>query len=134
RRLGLLLTLEPTQRPQFIADYRMGAWRSLLDPADVQGGRPEVHLIPPQVHQLRNPETMPVSRENHCGVPVAVAVARGGLHEPLDLGLSQVFAGPQVAVAAPSWCICSFLAIGVTSLRCDFAMSFNLPRRDLSVH
>jgi hypothetical protein len=37
---------------------------------------------------------MPVGHEDHRGIAVAVAVARGGLHEPFDLGLSQVFAGP----------------------------------------
>jgi ATP dependent DNA ligase domain len=40
--------------------------------------------------------------------PVAVAVARGGLHQPLDLGLGQVFAGPQVAAALPPRGNCSF--------------------------
>jgi len=38
---------------------------------------------------------------------VAVAVARCGLHEPLDLGLRQVLAGAQVAIAASPGCNCS---------------------------
>ncbi len=29
----------------------------------------------------------PIGDQDHRGIPVAVAVARGGLHEPLDLGL-----------------------------------------------
>ena len=33
--LGLLLTLEPSQRPQFVPEDRMGAGSALLDPADV---------------------------------------------------------------------------------------------------
>jgi hypothetical protein len=70
-----------------------------------------------------------VGHEDHRGIPVAVAVARGGLHQPLDLSLGQVFAGPQVAVPAPSWGNCSFLAVGVTSLRSDLAIGFGLPAR-----
>ncbi len=51
-RLGLLLALKPPQRPQFVPEDRMGAGRALLDPADVQRGRSEVHLIPAKVHQF----------------------------------------------------------------------------------
>jgi hypothetical protein len=51
----------------------MGAWRALLDPADVQGGRPEVHLIPAQLHQFGNPEAVPVGHEDHRRVPMTVA-------------------------------------------------------------
>ena len=81
----------------------MSAWGALLKPTDVQRGRPEVHLIPAQVYQLGNPQAVSVGHEDHGGIPVAVAVARGGLHEPLDLGLSQVFPRPKVAVAPSSW-------------------------------
>ena len=97
-RLGLLLALEPPQRPQFVAEDRMGAWGALLDPADVQGGRSELHLIPAQVHQLGGPQAVPVGHQDHGGVPVAPAVALGGVHQPLDLGLGQVLAGAQVGV------------------------------------
>ena len=41
---------------------------------------------------------MPVSREDHRGVPLAPAVALGSFHQPLDFGLGQVFAGAQVGV------------------------------------
>jgi hypothetical protein len=51
---------------------------------------------------------MPVCDENHRSVAVAAPVARGDLHEPLDLGLGQVFATSQVAIPAPSGCNCSF--------------------------
>jgi hypothetical protein len=82
--LGSCFALEPPQRSQLIAYDRMGAWRALLGPADMQGGRPEVHLIPAQVNQLGNPETVPIGHEDHGGVPMAVAVALGCFHKPLD--------------------------------------------------
>jgi hypothetical protein len=37
-----------------------------------------------------NPQAVPVGHQNHRRVPMAVAVVRGGLHEPLDLGLGDV--------------------------------------------
>jgi hypothetical protein len=89
----------------------MRARRALLSPPDVQGGRPKVDLIPSKVHQLGNTQAVAVSHQNHRGVPVAVAVFRGGLHEPLDLGLGQVFAGPQIAVTTPFGCNCSFYGV-----------------------
>ena len=107
-RLGLLLALEPPQRPQFVPEDRMGAGRALLDPADVQRGRPEVHLIPAQVHQLGGPQAVPVGHKDHRGVPVAPAVSLGGVHQPLDLGLGQVLAGAQVGVGEPPGRDCSF--------------------------
>ena len=60
-RLGFLLALKPPQRPQFVSEDRMGARGALLDPADVQGGGGELHLIPAQVHQLGDTEAMPVA-------------------------------------------------------------------------
>jgi len=77
----------------------MRARRALLDPADVQGGRSEVHLIPVEVDQLGSPQAVPVGDEDHGRVPVAPAVALGRLHEPLDLGLGEAFP----ACAARRW-------------------------------
>jgi hypothetical protein len=48
-RLGLLLAPEPPQSAQFVAKDRMGAGSALFDPADVQGSRPELDLVPAQV-------------------------------------------------------------------------------------
>ena len=45
-RLRLLLTMQPPEGAQFVAEDRMRAGRALLDPADVQGGRSEVNLSP----------------------------------------------------------------------------------------
>ncbi len=105
----------------------MGAWRALLDPADVQRGRAELHLIPAQVHQLGGPQAVPVGHQDHGGVPVAPAVSLGGFHQPLDLGLGQVLAGAQVGVGRRLGVTVRFTVAGVTSLRCDLAMGFALP-------
>jgi hypothetical protein len=86
----------------------MGAWAALLNPTDVQRGRPDVDLIPSQVHQFGNPQAVPVGYQNHRGVPVAVAIPRRGVDEPLDLCLGQVFPRPQVAIPAPFGRDCSF--------------------------
>ncbi len=58
----------------------------------------ELHLIPAQVHQFGDTQAVPVGHEDHGGVPVAPAVAPGGFHQPLDLGLGQILAGAQVGV------------------------------------
>ena len=85
----------------------MGARVALLDPADVQVGGPEIHLVPPQVHQFGGPQAVSVGHEDHRGVPVAPAVSRGGFHQPLDLGLGKVLAGPQVGIGGPFGPDCS---------------------------
>jgi len=96
----------------------------LLDPANVQGGRSEVHLIPPKVCQLACPQAMSVGHKDHRGVPVCPAVALGGPEQPFDLGLRQVLAGAQVGVAAAPRCDCSIYGARATSLRRDFAKCF----------
>ena len=50
---------------------------------------------------------MPVRNKDHRGVPMAVAVAFGSFDEPLDLGLGEVLARPQLPVGRPSECNCS---------------------------
>ncbi len=86
----------------------MGAGCALLDPPNVQGGRFEIDLIPPQIDQLGRSQAMPVGDKDHRGVAVAMAIAPGSLDQPLDLVLGKVLAGPQIAVAASTWCNCSF--------------------------
>jgi hypothetical protein len=82
--------------------------RALLDPTDVQGGRSEVHLPPAEVHQLGYPEAVPVSHEDHSGVPVAPSVPLGRFHEPLDLGLGEVLPPSKFGMGTPRGRNCSF--------------------------
>ena len=96
----------------------MGAGRALLYPAHVKRPRGELDLVPAQVHQLRRPQAVPVRHQHHRSVPVPPAVSRGGFHQPLDLGLGQVLAGPQLAVGWRLGVTVRFTVAGETSLRC----------------
>jgi hypothetical protein len=107
-RFRLLFPLEPPQHAQFVPEDRVCRGRSLLDPADVQGGRDEVHLIPAQVRQLARPEAMPIGHKDHGAITMAPSVALSGRKQPLDLGLRQVFAGAKFGVGPTSRCNCPF--------------------------
>ena len=106
----------------------MGARGTLLDPADVQRPSPEVHLIPPQVHQLGRPQAVPIGCKDHRGVSVTPAVPCGRFRQPFDLGLGQVLAGAQVGIGGRLGLTVRFTVAGVTSLRCRLAMRFVLPK------
>jgi hypothetical protein len=81
--------------------------RALLDPADMQRGGPEVHLLPSQVYQFGRAKTVAVGHEDHRGVPVPPAALPGRIHQPPDLGLGQVLAGTELAVRGPLRSNCS---------------------------
>jgi hypothetical protein len=51
---------------------------------------------------------MPVGDKDRGGVTVAVPIVLRCRDQPLDLVLGEVFARPQVAVAASPWGNCSF--------------------------
>jgi hypothetical protein len=97
----------------------VGAWGALLDPTDVEGSRSELDLIPPQVHQFRRPQTVPISHEDHRAVAVTPTVSRSGFHQPLDLSLGEILAGAQVAIGRPSGGNCSILSICQTIISHD---------------
>jgi hypothetical protein len=63
-----------------------------------------------------------------CRVPMPVSVGLGGLDQGLDLAGRQVLPGPKLGVRAPHRSNCSIYSVGVTSLRCDFAMENGPPR------
>lgn len=58
-RLRILLPLELTQGPQFIALDRMHGSNSVLKPSDVQVALGEVYLVPMQVNCLSDPQAVP---------------------------------------------------------------------------
>jgi len=74
---------------------------------------------------------MPVCHQDHGGVTVAVAVALGCLDQALDLGLGQILPRPQLGVWPAAWLTVRFSVAGLISLRCDFAMAFNVPCRSI---
>src|SRR5271155_4192448 len=67
---------------------------------------------------------MPIGQEDHRGVTVAVAIALGRFHEPLDLGLGQVLAGAQVAVGEALGGNCSFYGVWRDQFEVRFAHAF----------
>ena len=85
----------------------------------------EVDLIPAQVHQLRDPQAVAVGNQDHRSVPMAPAVLAGCLDQLPDLGLGQVFAGPQLGIGRRRLGLTvRFSMAGVTSLRGDFLQWF----------
>ena len=72
--------------------YRMHTGISTLGPAYVQAPGGEVDVVPAQRHDLRGSEAVAVRDQDGRGVPTPGAVLLGGLNEPLDLPLGQIFA------------------------------------------
>ena len=83
---------ELAQRAAFPRRYRMHAGVAALSPAYMQASGGEVDVVPAQCHQLRGPEAVAVSDQDRRGVPMPRAVLLGGLDEPLDLAIGEIFA------------------------------------------
>jgi hypothetical protein len=67
--------------------------------------------------------------EHHGGVPLAVAVALGDIHKPLDLRLGQVFTGSQVLVRGSLRGDCSFYGGWRDQLQVGFCHGIRRPRQ-----
>src|SRR6476646_1345560 len=50
---------------------------------------------------------MPVGKQDHSGIPVAVAVVNGCLHQPLDLLLGEILPHPVMRIGQPTASNCS---------------------------
>ena len=79
------------QRAAFPRRYRMHAGIATLGPAYMQAPSGEVDVVPAQCHQLRGPKTMAVRDQDSRGVPMPRAVRLGGLDEPFDLPVGEIF-------------------------------------------
>jgi hypothetical protein len=66
----------------------------------------KINLLPPQGAQFRCPQPMSEGQQDHCRVPVSVAIVPGRLHQPLDLFLGEVFADTVMIIrlTAPRNC------------------------------
>ena len=82
----------------------------------------ELNLVPAQVAEFGRPKPMPEGQQDHGRVPVTVAVGLGGLDQGVDLAWRQVLPGTKFGVRASVGATVRFTSVGVTSLRCDFAM------------
>ena len=83
-RPGLLLLLQPPQRPQFSAVERVRRRRAALLAEDVQRSAPEIEVFPARFAYFRGTEAMTVGDEDHGGVPVTMSIAFGGLDQLVD--------------------------------------------------
>ena len=63
----------------------------------------ELDLIPAEVNQLRHSQAVPVSHEDHGGIPVPPAVLPRCFLQAFDFRFCQVLAAPQLAVGEPLW-------------------------------
>ena len=91
----------------------------------------EVDLLPLKGSHFSGTEAVAVGHQHHQRIAGAVAVAAGGLDQPLDFGIGQVLALAQLPVRRrprrPRSDNCPVLVGGATSRRFDFAMSHVLP-------
>ena len=132
RRGWILLPLQPAQRPQLVATDWMGRRRALLDPADMQGRGVEVDLIRAKVGEFRHTQAVPEGHQDHGGVAMSPAVFPGGLDQPFDLGLGQVFPGPVVRIGSPGRVTVRFSMAGGTSLRGNSIIDIRAPKDRLA--
>jgi hypothetical protein len=57
----------------------------------MQAAGGEVDVVPTQCHQLRGPKAVAVSDQDSGGVPMRRAVLFGGIDQPLDLSVGEIF-------------------------------------------
>ena len=67
---------------------------------------------------------MPIAHQDHRGVAVAPSAVAGCLEQLFDLGLGQVFAGPQFGIGAPSRGDCPFFSCWGYQLEGGFHQCF----------
>ena len=93
----------------------MVAGGALLRPAAVQGGVPEVDLVPTKVRQLTDPQGVTVSHKDHGERRGGPAVLAGRLDQLLDFGLGQILAGRSSAFGRRLGVTVRFTVVGAIS-------------------
>jgi len=73
RRRVALFALPGPQCPEFRAAQRVGGWRPVLEPGDVQQAGLQIDLIPAQGDQLGSAQTMAVGQHDQQGVALTHA-------------------------------------------------------------
>src|ERR1039457_5312432 len=104
----------------------MSARLPALYPADMKRCGVPVNLLPPQVADLRSPQPMPVSHQDHYRVTMAVPIASGGFDQLFYLGLGQVLSATELAVRPPPRGNCSFFGGWYDQLQVRFGHGFRL--------
>jgi hypothetical protein len=106
-----------------------GARGAVLYSADVQHRAVEVDLVPAQiVADLSRSEAVPVGQQDRARVTMPVTVAAGALDQRLDLVGVKCSRVRKSAFFCRFGVTVRFTSVGVTNLRCDFAMGNRGPR------
>jgi len=70
----------------------------MLDPAHMHFSTIEIDLIPAQVNELGDPQALAAGDQNQSGIAMAITIACRSLDELFNLGVSQIFAGPDLGI------------------------------------
>jgi hypothetical protein len=90
----LLLALKATQGAEFGPRQRVDRGYPALEPRNVQPAMDDVDLLPTEGAQLGRSQPVPEGQQDHGRIAMSVRVPACRLHQPLDLSLGQVLAGP----------------------------------------
>jgi len=121
-----IFALESPQRPHFLAAQLMHAGNAVLQAAHMDEAMQKVDLIPGQRAQLGDTQAVPEGDQDHGGIAQAIAApaALGSRHETLYLLGGEVFARPNVPVAAPGGGTVPFRRVGRLLRRAVFVNDF----------
>src|SRR6516164_5179812 len=72
--------------------------RAALGPAHMHTAVAEIDRVPAQRYNLGSAQPVTIGDQHHSRITVAVAVIASSLDQPLDLGLSQVLARPDLGI------------------------------------
>src|SRR5262249_52763315 len=91
--VGIFGVIAPqlAERPHLVTANRVHAGNPILDTVNVQAALGQLDLLPLQVADLRGPQTVAISDQDHGRVAMAVAAKlAGAVHQPVDLALGEV--------------------------------------------
>ena len=86
-----------------------------FDPADMQLAAIEIDGLPAQPRHLGGTEPVAERHQDHGRVAMAMPVGAGGLDQPFDLALGQIFTRPDCGIRAAS----AVVAIRLRRKRCS---------------
>jgi hypothetical protein len=87
------------KRPQLIALHGVSRRHAILRSPDMEVPSFKLDLIPPKSNHFRHPQAVPVSQQDHAGIPLPVSsTPRCGLQELRNLGRRKVLPRTQFSV------------------------------------
>jgi hypothetical protein len=95
---------QPVQGARLSSCKRVRKFRAPLRALEVQLGAAEVDMVPTQIDELANAESMPVCEQNHRRVTMPGANAgRGGFDQGLDLVGREVESRSELGFGLAAW-------------------------------